>query len=86
MKKNKNLSETITDINALADTFEKINEMISKGISFEIMSEETTEDANAKINEEIEQQEELGFLQNDEDIDDLDFDEMNDIWDEMDEE
>ena len=39
---------------------------------------------NKKI-EDVKTNEDLGFLQDEEDMDDLDFDEMNDVWDEIDE-
>ena len=80
--KKKNLNESVDAINSIADAFEQINYMLNNNIPFEIIVEES-EYENSE--EEIEEGENLGFLQDEEDMDDLDFDEMNDVWDEMDE-
>lgn len=84
MKKKDNKKKTTKtiadDIESLADAFEQINEMIEKGIPFEIIADE--EDSLP----EVDCSDDLGFLQDEEDIDDLEFDEMNDIWEELDEE
>ena len=81
-KKNKDLNESVDAIESIADAFEQINYMLNNNIPFEIIVEES-EDGDSE--EEIEEDENLGFLQDEEDMDDLDFDEMNDVWDEMDE-
>ena len=83
-EKQNNLSDTIEAIESIADTFEQINYMLNNNIPFEIVAEEESEDDGSE--EKIEENEDLGILQDEEYIDDLDFDEMNDIWDQMDEE
>lgn len=82
--KKKNLNESVDAINSIADAFKQINEMLKKGIPFEIVADETDNNENANFNNDDKDQD-LGFLQDEDDMDDLDFDEMNDVWDEMDE-
>ena len=81
-EKQNNLHDSIEAIESMADAFEQINYMLNNNIPFEIVAEEEFEDEEC---EKIDNNEDLGFLQDEEDMDDLDFDEMNDIWDEMDE-
>ena len=83
-KKNKNLLDSVDAIESMADAFEQINYMLNNNIPFEIVVEEESEDEEVK--KEANKDDDLGFLQYEEDMDDLDFDEMNDVWDEMDEE
>ena len=82
-EKQNNLSDSVDAIGSIADAFEQINYMLNNNIPFEIVSEEEFEDEDSE--EKNEEDENLGFLQDEEDMDDLDFDEMNDVWDEMDE-
>lgn len=82
-KKNKNLSDSVEAIESITDAFEQINYILKNNIQFEIVAEEEFEDEDSE--EKNEEDEDLGFLQDEEDMDDLEFDEMNDIWDEMDE-
>ena len=82
-KKNKNLSDSVEDIEAIADAFEQINYMLNNNIPFDIVVEEESEDEEVK--KEPKEDDDLGFLQDKQDMDDLDFDEMNDVWDEIDE-
>lgn len=81
-KKENNLYDSIEAIESMADAFEQINYMLNNNIPFEIVAEEEFEDEES---EKIENNEDLGFLQDEEGMDDLDFDEMNDVWDEIDE-
>ena len=82
--KNQNLEDAVDSINLIADAFEQINYMLNNGIPFEIEVEEDSDKNNNKT-EDVKTDEDLGFLQDEEDVDDLDFDEMNDVWDEIDE-
>ena len=82
-EKQNNLSDSVEAVESIADAFEQINYMLNNNIPFEIISEEEFEDEGSE--EKNEEDENLGFLQDEEDMDDLDFDEMNDVWDEMDE-
>ena len=82
--KNQNLEDAVDAINSIADAFEQINSMLNNGIPFAIEVEDDSDNNNNEI-EDVNTDEELGFLQDEDDMDDLDFDEMNDIWDEMDE-
>ena len=75
-EKQNNLFDSVEAIESIADAFEQINYMLNNNIPFEVVAEEESEDVDY---------EDLGFLQDEDDIDDLEFDEMNDIWDEMDE-
>ena len=83
-EKQNNLFDSVEAIESIADAFEQINYMLNNNILFEIVFEEEFGDEDSV--EKIEEDKDLGFLQDEEDMDDLDFDEMNDIWDEMDEE
>ena len=83
-KKNKDLNESVDAIESIADAFEQINYMLNNNIPLEIVSEEEYEGEDSE--EKNEEDENLGLLQDEEDVDDQDFDEMNDVWDEMDEE
>ena len=82
-KKNKKLSDSVEAIESIADAFEQINYMLNNNIPFDIVVDEESEDEEAK--KEPKEDDDLGFLQDEDDMDDLDFDEMNDVWDEMDE-
>ena len=57
--------------------------MLNNNIPFEIVAEEESEDNDYE--EKNEESENLGFLRDEEGMEDLYFDEMNDFWDEMDE-
>ena len=83
-KKNKNLSDSVDAIESMSDAFEQINYMLNNNIPFEIAVEEESE--YEEVKKEANEDDDLCFLQYEEDMDDLDFDEMNDVWDEMDEE
>ena len=82
-EKQNNLFDSVEAIESIADAFEQINYMLNNNIRFEIVAEEEFENEDSE--EKIEDDEDLCFLQDEDDIDDLEFDEMNDIWDEMDE-
>ena len=74
------ISDAVMFINALTKQVENINEMVKNRVPLQVVEEEPSVKENSNICND------LGFLQNKEDIDDLELDEMNDIWDEMDEE
>ena len=82
-EKQNNLHDSIETIESMAEAFEQLNYILNNNIPFDIVSEEESEDEDSE--EKIEEESNLGFLQDEEDMDDLDFDEMNDVWDEIDE-
>ena len=82
-KKNNNekakvsISDAVMFINALTEQVENINEKVKNGVPLQVVEEEPPVKENNNICND------LGFLQNEEDVDDLELDEMNDIWDEI---